>query len=244
MAAYARMTTTDHPFLVVDATARYDPTDRHQIAPTAVITVRQLASVHGSMLVKRNARVTARDSSNIYSVRVGRDAAVEAIDRAAVQSTRVTKGSTLVVHGSSRVQHARVTGYVEVLGMAHIGQRADLASNRHYLTMGPVGSENRTVTAYRTLVTPSLGQEPFWTAMVRAGCFVNTIERFVERIEDPGEAWPYTEDAARNRWQADYRAFAEAVQARVAQWQLEAPTAADVEFWANRESAYMGVVEW
>ena len=137
---------------------------------------------------------------------VGPDAGVSG--SALVSGTAWVSGSAWV-YGSARVSGtARVCGTAHVSGTARVSGTAQVEHPRHVLTVGPVGSEHRTVTAYRT----EDGHE------VAAGCWSGTVDELTARIADPAVAWPDAGAADRERWQADYEAVVALVRGRVTEW--------------------------
>jgi hypothetical protein len=90
------------------------------------------------------------------------------------------------------------------------------------LLAGPIGSEDRTITVYRTYTQTG------WSHQVVAGCWSGTLNELTERIHDPSTAWGEVEDEFdAKRWQDDYLAFITFAQVRVSEWMSEP--------WARRE---------
>ena len=120
---------------------------------------------------------------------------------------------------------ARVYDSAWVSGSAVVRGQGDIASTRHVLTVGPVGSEGRTVTIHRHYDGPDSTR---WGHLVVAGCWSGTLDELAERISPDG-AHGWGEDA--ERWRADYGAVIAMARARVAEWEAEPLTAADHERW-------------
>ena len=130
------------------------------------------------------------------------------------------------VYGSAAVcDRARVYGRARVSGNAEFSGQGDIASTRHVLTVGPVGSEDRTVTIHRHYDGPNSTR---WGHLVVAGCWSGTLDELADRISPDGpHGWG--EDA--ERWRADYGAVIAMARVRVAEWEAEPLTAADHERW-------------
>ena len=91
---------------------------------------------------------------------VGHDARI--YDNAEVYGSAQVHGSARIfgnakVYGSARVSddawvsgNARIYGRARVSGSALVSGTAQVESTRHVLTVGPVGSENQTVTLWKT----------------------------------------------------------------------------------------------
>ena len=120
---------------------------------------------------------------------------------------------------------ARVYGSARVYDSAVVSGQGDIASTRHVLTVGSVGSEDRTVTIHRHYDGPNSTR---WGHLVVAGCWSGTLDELAERISPDGpHGWG--EDA--ERWRADYGAVIAMARVRVAEWEAEPLTAADHERW-------------
>ena len=130
------------------------------------------------------------------------------------------------VFGSAQVfGSARVYDSAEVCDSARVTGQGDIASTRHVLTVGPVGSEDRTVTIHRHYDGPDSTR---WGHLVVAGCWSGTLDELAERITPDG-AHGWGENA--ERWRADYLAVIAVARVRVAEWEAEPLTAADHERW-------------
>ena len=134
------------------------------------------------------------------------------------------------VYDYARVyDYAQVYDYARVCGQARITGLGDIASTRHYLTIGPVGSEDRTVTVHRHYDGPNSAT---WGHIVVAGCWMGTLNELEARIEtDGGHEW---EDDA-SRWRSDYEGIIALARPRVAEWAAEPLTDADHARWAESE---------
>ena len=176
------------------------------------------ARVYGDALISGNARVF--DSARVYGdARVSGDARVYGNARV-FDSARV--------HGNALISgNARVSGDAEVSGNARISGNADLARSRHVLTLGPVGSGDRTVTIHRHYDGPSAAK---WGHRINAGCWSGTLGELADRIAGDGHGWPA---GLVDRCRADYRAVIVVARIRVAEWEAEPLTAADHERWAS-----------
>ena len=132
------------------------------------------------------------------------------------------------VSGNARIfDSARVYGDARVHGNALISGNADLARSRHVLTLGPVGSGDRTVTIHRHYDGPSAAK---WGHRINAGCWSGTLGELADRIAGDGHGWPA---GLVDRCRADYRAVIVVARIRVAEWEAEPLTAADHERWAS-----------
>ena len=150
---------------------------------------------------------------------------------ARVYGSAWVSGSAVVSDGAWIYDRARVSGSARVYGSAWVSGSAvvrgqgDIASTRHVLTVGPVGSEGRTVTIHRHYDGPDSTR---WGHLVVAGCWSGTLDELAERISPDGpHGWG--EDA--ERWRADYGAVIAMARVRVAEWEAEPLTAADHERW-------------
>ena len=108
--------------------------------------------------------------------------------------------------------YAWIGGDARVTGYAWIGGDARVLTSRHYLTYGPVGSEDRTVTLYRTV---GGGHR------IVAGCWDGTCDELAARIAKSKQAWPDADKADRKRWKADYEAMLVAFRVRANEWEAE-----------------------
>ena len=182
------------------------------------------ARISGNAWVSDSARVSG-DARVFDSARVSGDA--EVYGNARVSSSARVYGDALV-YGDARIfDSARVYGDARVLGDALISGNADLVRSRHVLTLGPVGSGDRTVTIHRHYDGPSAAK---WGHRINAGCWSGTLGELADRIAGDGHGWPA---GLVDRCRADYRAVIVVARIRVAEWEAEPLTAADHERWAS-----------
>ena len=114
------------------------------------------------------------------------------------------------VYGTARVSgNARVSGTAWVYGTAQVSGNARVKKSRHYVLIGPVGSEARTVTICRTKTDDHVGY------YINAGCWTGTIEQLDERICD---GWPNATAKQRARYFTDYTHVIALARLRVAEW--------------------------
>ena len=132
------------------------------------------------------------------------------------------------VYDRARVyDQAKVYGQAEVYGQALVYGQGDIASTRHYLTVGPVGSEDRTVTVHRHYDGPG---STVWGHRVVAGCWQGMLDELAARIAaDRTHGW--REDVS--RWRADYESLIAFVRPRVAEWAAGPLTEEDHARWAE-----------
>lgn len=79
------------------------------------------------------------------------------------------------VYGSANVfGKAQVAGYCRLFGAAYIGRDASLGDTCDYLTIGPIGSEEGVLTAWRDAVVG---------VMVNRGCFTGTLTEFENKVK-------------------------------------------------------------
>ena len=122
---------------------------------------------------------------------------------------------------------ARVSGQAQVRGRAQVSGQGDIASARHYFTVGPVGSEDRTVTVHRHYDGPG---STVWGHLVVAGCWSGRLDALAARIAaDRTHGWR----GDVSRWRADYEALIAFARPRVAEWEAEPLTDADHARWAE-----------
>ena len=186
--------------------------DRAQVFGQARVFDR--ARVHGQARVRDQAQVygqaRVRDQAQVYGQARVRDQAR--------------------VHGQAWVyDKAQVYGRARVHGQARIAGQGDIASTRHYLTIGPVGSEDRTVTVHRHYDGPNSNT---WGHLVIAGCWNGTLDGLEARIAMDGDH-EWSGDAS--RWRADYAGLIAFARPRVAEWAAEPITDADHARWAGSE---------
>lgn len=79
------------------------------------------------------------------------------------------------VYGSAMVfGKAQVAGYCRLFGAAYIGCDASLGDTCDYLTIGPIGSEEGVLTAWRDAACG---------IMVNRGCFTGTLTQFENKVK-------------------------------------------------------------
>ena len=114
------------------------------------------------------------------------------------------------VYGNARVSgDAWVYGNARVSGNAQVSGDAWVSKTRHYLTVGPVGSEDRTVTICRTRADDTTGH------YVQAGCWAGTVDQLAERV---ASAWPDLSEKKRTRYRAEYEAVIALARPRIERW--------------------------
>ena len=147
-------------------------------------------------------------------------------------SSAMNKGSTMTTYIAATAKvydRAQVYGQAEVYGQALVYGQGDIASTRHYLTVGPVGSEDRTVTVHRHYDGPG---STVWGHLVVAGCWQGMLDELAARIAaDRTHGW--REDVS--RWRADYESLIAFARPRVAEWVAEPLTDTDHARWAESE---------
>ena len=121
-----------------------------------------------------------------------------------------------------------VDGLAMVYGSARVLGRGDIASTRHWLTVGPIGSEDRIITVHRHYDGPDSST---WGCLVIAGCWTGTLDELADRIASTEHGWDDEEAAT---YRADYEAAIACARPRVAEWAAEPLTDADHERWATR----------
>ena len=148
-------------------------------------------------------------------------------DRARVSGQARVYGQAMVYGRSWVSDEAQVYGQAMVCGEAQVYGRGDIASTRHYLTIGPVGSEDRTVTVHRHYDGPDSAT---WGHLVVAGCWSGRLDELAARIA-PDRTHGWRGDVS--RWRADYEALIAFARPRVAEWEAEPLTDADHARWAE-----------
>ena len=122
-------------------------------------------------------------------------------------------GGTAQIYGDAWIGgNAQIYGDARIGGTARIGGDAEVLTSRHYITHGPVGSEDRTVTLHRTV---GGGHR------IVAGCWEGTCDELAARIAKSKQAWPDVDKADRKRWKADYEAMLVAFRVRANEWEAE-----------------------
>ena len=88
----------------------------------------------------------------------------------------VEKEENLQVSGNAWVSgDARVSGDAWVYGNAQVSGNAWVYGNAHYLTMGPIGSRDDTITFFRTKELH---------ISVKIGCFRGTVDEFILKVKE------------------------------------------------------------
>jgi hypothetical protein len=127
-------------------------------------------------------------------------------DNAHVFDNARVSGNAWVSDNARVSGDARVFDNALVSGDAWVGD-AEVRAPRHVLTVGPIGSVQRTVTIWR---------HQDGTARITAGCWTGTPGELAERIAPGGEhGWPAKDEG---RWRADYEAVVALARARQAEW--------------------------
>ena len=154
-------------------------------------------------------------------------------DQAQVSDQAKVYGQAKVYDQARVCDRARVSDQAKVYGQAQVSDRSwvygqgDIASTRHYLTVGPVGSEDRTVTVHRHYDGPG---STVWGHLVVAGCWQGMLDELAARIAaDRTHGW--REDVS--RWRADYESLIAFARPRVAEWVAEPLTEEDHALWAE-----------
>ena len=98
---------------------------------------------------------------------------------------------------------------LEQSGDAWVSGNARVSKTRHYLLIGPVGSEDRTVTICRTRADDTTGH------YVQAGCWAGTVDQLAERITT---AWPDLSEKKRARYRGEYEAVIALARPRIQRW--------------------------
>ena len=148
-------------------------------------------------------------------------------DRAQVYGEAQVSGQAQVSGEAQVYGHSKVYGLAEVYGQAQVYGQGDIASTRHYLTVGPVGSEDRTVTVHRHYDGPG---STVWGHLVAAGCWQGMLDELAARIAaDRTHGW--REDVS--RWRADYESLIAFARPRVAEWAAGPLTEEDHARWAE-----------
>ena len=105
--------------------------------------------------------------------------------------------------------NAQVSGNARVSGDARVYGNARVSKTRHYLLIGPVGSEDRTVTICRTKTYGTTGH------YINAGCWTGTVDQLAERV---ASAWPDLSEKKRTRYRAEYEAVIALARPRIERW--------------------------
>lgn len=102
---------------------------------------------------------------------------------------------------------ARVSGGAHVSGDAQVSGDAWVAEDQHVLSVGPLGSESVSATAFRT----ETGH------LLHVGCWCGTVDELAAEVERRAKNWSCGEVTAA-RWRAEYAALETLVRARIAGW--------------------------
>ena len=182
------------------------PSHRHQ-NPDGTLGgwVADTAAVGRDATVGRYATVGPYATVDQYAT-VGRRAIV---GRGARVGPDATVGRHAIVGPDATVGRHAIVGPGATVGQgATVGPDARVVERHQIITVAPVGSEDRTVTCYRTETGHS----------IQAGCWTGTVDELRARIADPSEAWPDLDPDDRDRVAAEYAALCDLFAPRVATW--------------------------
>ena len=122
------------------------------------------------------------------------------------------------VYGGARVSgnawvfdSARVSGDARVSGGARVSGDARVTETQHVLSVGPLGSESVTATAFRA----TTGH------LLHVGCWRGTVDELAAEVERRAKNWQCDEPTAA-RWRAEYAALETLVRARITGWEASA----------------------
>lgn len=116
------------------------------------------------------------------------------------------------VSGGARVfGNARVSGNARVYGGAWVSGDAWVTEIQHVLSVGPLGSESVTATAFRD----TTGH------LLHVGCWRGTVDELAAEVERRAKNWQCDEPTAA-RWRAEYAALETLVRARITGWEASA----------------------
>ena len=190
------------------------------------------AQVFGHSAVFGQAQVSSRakvfDQAQVFDRAKVFDQA-QVYGRAKVFDQAQIYGQAKVFDQAQVYGRARIYGQAQAYGQAQVYGQGDIASTRHYLTIGPVGSEDRTVTVHRHYDGPNSAT---WGHLVIVGCWQGTIDELVARIAMDGDH-EWSGDAS--RWRSDYEGVIALARPRVAEWASEPLTEEDHARWAGSE---------
>ena len=130
-----------------------------------------------------------------------------------IESTANLSGDAWVFGGAQVFGDARVSGDAWVFGDARVfGDAwvfggARVAEDQHVLSVGPLGSESVSATAFRT----ETGH------LLHVGCWCGTVDELAAEVERRAKNWSCGEVTAA-RWRAEYAALETLVRARIAGW--------------------------
>ena len=172
---------------------------------------------------------TGETKVNLHGVTVRRIRATRDIPRAGVKkgdeggwidSAELTNGNARVsgdawvfgdaqVFGDARVfGNAWVFGDAQVFGNARVSGDARVEKPWHLLVVGPIGSENVTVTLART----KNGKH-----RLTVGCWTGTLGTLMAEVKRRREEWS-GDEATQELWTAQYRALKAMGRATVKRW--------------------------
>lgn len=178
-------------------------------------------------------QVTVKDGAKVrYSTIL---APTEIGEYARVFATTISGTEFVEIRGGAQVINASIRGavtiaaYCQVYGatihvpssetvfvpeMAVFTYKAYIRNQRDFLVIGPIGSENRFITMYRT---------ERGGAHVVAGCWEGSLKKFRKRIENTELAWDLYEitGAKARRAQSEYRAALKIMKHRAKEWKNE-----------------------
>ena|SRR5690625_5086236 len=117
------------------------------------------AKVYGGARITKSAEV--RGAAQVY-------------ERAMVSDHANVSGKARVYGSAAVFGEARVAGICFLFGAAHIYCDAVLKTTSDYLTIGPIGSEEGVLTAWR---------DSLWGVMVNRGCFIGTLREFENEVK-------------------------------------------------------------
>ena len=106
---------------------------------------------------------------------------------------------------------ARVFGNARVSGNAQVSGGAWVTEIQHVLSVGPLGSESVTATAFRD----TTGH------LLHVGCWRGTVDELAAEVERRAKNWQCDEPTAA-RWRAEYAALETLVRARITGWEASA----------------------
>ena len=116
------------------------------------------------------------------------------------------------VYGGARVSGgAWVSGDALVSGDAWVYGGAQVTETQHVLSVGPLGSESVTATAFRA----TTGH------LLHVGCWRGTVDELAAEVERRAKNWQCDEPTAA-RWRAEYAALETLVRARITGWEASA----------------------
>lgn len=112
-----------------------------------------------------------------------------------------------------QVGEAWVGDDAQVFGSAWVSDTARVSEPQHALTIGPIGSENVSITAFRTEKDVAIGHH------VNVGCWNGQISELMAEVKRrEKDMWHGADDATKGRWKAEYKAAVTLIEARIAGW--------------------------